>query len=150
MRKPAAPTGDDGNATEAPDAALQGGRVNPDDLWFDYFKKRQPSLQDVQKLVSSLHRARKHDHVIAVINAALANGQSQPWMYDILALSMEIDGRPQEDIERVLLSRVDFTTTDIPSLIRRHSFVVWVAQNRHYICTGRHRDSTRLERNPTC
>jgi len=102
---------------------LSRNATDPDDLWFDYFEKRKPSLENVQKLVTKLHAAKKHDHVIAIINAALATGQSQPWMYDVLALSMELDKRPQEEIERVLLSRVDFTTTDVPSLMYSAAFI---------------------------
>ena len=102
---------------------LEGKISDPDDFWFDYFEKRAPSRQDVQSLVQKLHRAKKHDHVIAILNAALATGQSQPWMYDVLALSMEIDKRPQEEIERVLLSRVDFTTTDVPNLLYSAAFI---------------------------
>ncbi len=38
-------------------------------------------------------------------------------MFDVLALSMEIIGRPKAEVERVLLSRVDFTANDIPSML---------------------------------
>lgn len=55
--------------------------------------------------------------MIAAIEAALANGQAQPWMYEVLALSMEIAGRPKRQIERVLLSRVDFTAADVDSML---------------------------------
>jgi len=69
----------------------------------------------VRDLILDLHQARKHEHVIAAIEAALVNGQSQPWMYEVLALSMEIAGRPKEDVERVLLSGLDFTGADFES-----------------------------------
>jgi hypothetical protein len=64
-----------------------------------------------------LHTAGEHEHVIAAIEAALIHGQSQPWMYEVLALSMEIAGRPRDEIERVLLSRVDFTAADVDSML---------------------------------
>lgn len=67
--------------------------------------------------IFNLHQAGKHEHVIAAINAALIHNQSQPWMYDVLALSMEILGRPKQDIQRVLLSRIDFSATDVPSMV---------------------------------
>jgi hypothetical protein len=38
-------------------------------------------------------------------------------MYEVLALSMRIDGRPPAEIERVLLSQVDFTAADVPSML---------------------------------
>lgn len=64
-----------------------------------------------------MHNAGKYEHVIAAIEAALVNGQSQPWMYEVLALSMELAGRPKVDIERVLLSGVDFTGVDFQSMM---------------------------------
>jgi hypothetical protein len=62
--------------------------------------------------------------VIALINAALINGQSQPWMYDILAMTLKLDNRPAEDVERAMMSRVDFTTTDVSSLLFAAAFLV--------------------------
>ena len=45
--------------------------------------------------------------MIALIEAALIEGQSQSWMYEVLALSYELDNRPKEDSERALLSAID-------------------------------------------
>jgi len=89
----------------------------PREIWNDYFSKRKPRPEVVSQLILKLHEGRQHEHVIAAIEAALRHGQSQPWMYDVLALSMELTGRPQAEIERVLLSRVDFTATDVPSML---------------------------------
>jgi len=35
----------------------------------------------------------------------------------VLALSMEIVGRPKQEIQRVLLSRIDFTATDVSNMV---------------------------------
>ncbi|QDT42010.1 hypothetical protein Pan241w_20910 [Gimesia alba] len=86
-------------------------------FWNDYFSKRKPDPALVNDLIFNLHQAGKHEHVIAAINAALIHNQSQPWMYDVLALSMEIVGRPKQEIQRVLLSRIDFSATDVPSMV---------------------------------
>jgi hypothetical protein len=67
--------------------------------------------------VLQLHVAGQHEHVIAAIEAALIHGQAQPWMYETLALSMKVAGRPKDEIERVLLSRVDFTAADVDSML---------------------------------
>ena len=69
------------------------------------------------RAVGKLHAAGRHDENVALIKAALTTGQSQPWMYDVLPMSMKLAGRPQAEIERALLSRVDFTTTDVSSLL---------------------------------
>jgi len=67
--------------------------------------------------VLQLHVAGQHEHVIAAVEAALIHGQAQPWMYEVLALSMKVAGRPKDEIERVLLSRVDFTAADVDSML---------------------------------
>ena len=93
------------------------GSGTPEEVWKAYFEKNRPSPSAFTTLVLRLHRQRKHGHVIAAINEALISGQSQPWMYDVLAMSMQIAGRPKSEIERVLLSRVDFTATDGPNML---------------------------------
>lgn len=75
-------------------------------------------------MVLRLHQQRKHAHVMAAINEALIVGQSQPWMYDVLAMSMQLAGRPQPEIERVLLSRIDFTAADVPNMLFSAAYLV--------------------------
>ncbi|MFQ5731355.1 MAG: hypothetical protein ACE5KM_05300 [Planctomycetaceae bacterium] len=71
-----------------------------------------------------MHKARKHQQVIAIIEAALAAGQGQPWMYDVLAGSMKIAKRPQDEINRVLASRIDFTGADPSSMMYTAAYFV--------------------------
>jgi len=97
---------------------------SPREIWEDYFSKRQPKPLTVSKLILELHKARRHEHVIAAIQAALANGHAQPWMYDVLAASMKIDGRPKEQVNRVLASRIDFTGTDVASMMYTAAYFV--------------------------
>jgi len=80
---------------------------SPQEIWLDYFSKRVPSEKTLRETVFKLHNSRRHDHVIALIEAALIHGQPRPWMYEVLAISYELAGRPKEDIERALLSAVD-------------------------------------------
>jgi hypothetical protein len=67
--------------------------------------------------VRQLHNAGRHEHVIAAIQGALANGQAQPWMYDVLALSLEIAGHPKEEVERAVFSGVDFAGADFENMM---------------------------------
>lgn len=69
----------------------------------------------VQEVVNELAQSRQHDEVIACIQQAIIHGQIQPWMYEVLALSMRLAGRPEKDIERVLLSSEDVTPVDAAS-----------------------------------
>ncbi|MES2792403.1 MAG: hypothetical protein V4719_22490 [Planctomycetota bacterium] len=68
-------------------------------------------------MVVRLHEAKRDTEVIAVIEAAILAGQSQTWMYEVLAGAMQVTGRPQAEIERVLLSGVDFTAVDVPNML---------------------------------
>lgn len=105
------------------------GTTSPDEFWFSYFERRNPDSEDVTKLVHTFHEAKRYDQVIAVINAALANSQSQPWMFDILGLAMKLDNRPEKEIERAILSPVDFTTTDVPGLLYSAAFLTRLEAN---------------------
>jgi hypothetical protein len=69
----------------------------------------------VREATLKLHERKDHEQVIALIEAALVAGHAQPWMYEVLALTMEVVGRPREDVERVLLSNVDFSALNISS-----------------------------------
>jgi len=89
----------------------------PAKYWRNYFEKSRPTSSAVADLVLRLQSSKKYEHVIAVINGALLAGQGQPWMYDVLALTMQILGRPKADIERALMSHVDFAATDVDSTL---------------------------------
>jgi hypothetical protein len=44
-------------------------------------------------------------------------------MYDVLAMTMKLDNRPAEDVERAMMSRVDFSTTNVSSLLFSAAFL---------------------------
>lgn len=67
--------------------------------------------------MAQLHEQRKHDVVEAVINAALLHGQAQPWMYEVLGLTLQIQDRPKAEVERAMLSGIDFSTVSTGNMI---------------------------------
>ncbi len=95
----------------------------PDEIWQDYFKKRKPKPSAVRGIVLKLHNAKQHDHVIACIGAALVNNQAQPWMYEVLALSMEIAGYPKEDVERAIYSAVDLSGLNFQNVMMSAAYL---------------------------
>jgi hypothetical protein len=97
--------------------------ATPDELWKDYFSKRHPSDVTVRALVLKLHNARRHDQVVAVLRAAIRAGQVQPWMYEVLALSLQIQGAPKAEVERALLSRIDFSASDAQNLMMSAAYL---------------------------
>ncbi|HEV3340101.1 MAG TPA: hypothetical protein VG125_07080 [Pirellulales bacterium] len=88
-----------------------------DAVWNDYFaartEKDAPSEASVRETVRQLMKGHKFEHVIACIYAALRNQQGQPWMYEALGLAMQADQRSPDEIERVLLSVLDFASNPL-------------------------------------
>ena len=82
--------------------------------WNEYFASHQgesaPSTSAVRATASKLMQAKKFGEVIALIDASLRNQQGQPWMFEALGLAMQADQRTPAEIERALLSALDFTT----------------------------------------
>ena len=82
-------------------------------------QQQQAVLETVQKLKEAAANAikhgkkdeavKKHEEIVALIEAALRHDQAQSWMYEILALSMKAAGRPQEEIDRAIMSAAEFT-----------------------------------------
>lgn len=54
--------------------------------------------------------------VIGLCNAMLRSGFPQPWMYEALALAMKACDYPKEDIERVMLSSLDFEDSTVSAV----------------------------------
>ncbi|MBI1310245.1 hypothetical protein GC176_02975 [bacterium] len=73
--------------------------------------------------MSQLLERKQYEQIVAFLQAALANGQSEPWMFDILAMSMRLADFPQDEIQRVLMSRVDLSPTDIDGLLYSARFL---------------------------
>ncbi len=88
------------------------------DVWDEFFLNEKPDARLTAHLILQLHNSKQHEHVVASIESALINtGHSQPWMYEVLALSMRITGRPKKEIERVLQSPLDFNGTHVSSIL---------------------------------
>jgi hypothetical protein len=94
-----------------------GSAGPPQKYWREYFSKHQPPSPAIADLALRLTTQKKYEQAIAVLEGALLNGQVEPWMYDVLALAMQLAGRPKSDVERALLSRIDFSATDLPSTL---------------------------------
>ena len=93
--------------------------ADPEAAWNDYFVSHKsdsngddaaPSFAAVRETVRESMRTHEYEQVIALINAALRNQQGQPWMFEALGLAMQADQRPMAEIERALMSALDFTS----------------------------------------
>ncbi|MBX3444947.1 MAG: hypothetical protein KF774_21280 [Planctomyces sp.] len=94
------------------------------EIWDEFFAANQPRPADVRRHILKLHNESRHEHVAEAIRAALIHGQSQPWMYEVLALTMEIQKEPAEEIERVVLSMTDFGGADYDSMLYSAAYLV--------------------------
>ena len=95
----------------------------PRDVWQRFFVEQKPKPAEVAEIVRRLHQSRQHEHVIACIETALIQSEPQPWMYEVLGLSMEFAKRPKEDVERAMLSRVDFTAAKFPDILESAAYL---------------------------
>lgn len=77
-------------------------------VWNEYLAKNTPDPAAIRQTVRERMRAHQFDEVIAIIEGALRNQQTQPWMYEALALAMQAENKPAVEIERALLSAADF------------------------------------------
>lgn len=89
----------------------------PQEVWSRFFREHRPAPALLSKWVLQLHEEKQYRQVIACLQSALVHGQAQPWMYEVLALSMEIEGYPKEKVERVVLSMSDFGQADYGSMM---------------------------------
>jgi len=71
----------------------------------------------LRAVVELLSDAEQYDLGVEALQAAIRNNQGQPWMYTVLPLEMQLAKRPQEEIERAVLSRVDFATGDLSQVL---------------------------------
>jgi len=54
--------------------------------------------------------SKRYSDVAGIIQLALRDGQLQPWMYEAMALAMQLDHAPKQEIERALMSAIDFSS----------------------------------------
>ena len=95
----------------------------PRELWKRYFSEERSS-DEIRKVVQRLHSRKQYKHVIAALRAALLAGQPEPWMYEVLALTMDIEGYPKNEVERVMLSMTDFNARDVENLLGSAAYLV--------------------------
>ena len=88
--------------------------ADPAAAWNDYFAAHKddlaPSTSSVRKTAQKLMESRKFEEVIGLIDAALRNQQGQPWMFEALGLAMQAAQRTPAEVERALMSALDFTS----------------------------------------
>lgn len=85
--------------------------------WRSFLVQTPPSPREVQRHVLYLTQENQHQHVIALVQAAIIEGQAQPWMYEVLAVSMQAADYPPEEVERVVLSVADFGNATFESMM---------------------------------
>lgn len=83
--------------------------TDPEVAWNDYFASHPDVHPDqVRETARQLMHERQYARAIAMINAALRNGAQQAWMYEAMSLAMQAEGSSKSQIERALMSAIDF------------------------------------------
>ena len=84
----------EGSVLKRADAVFRGNEISP---------------AVVRELISQLHQTEQYDLGVECLMAAIRHDQGQAWMYAVLPLQMKLAERPQAEIDRALLARVDFS-----------------------------------------
>ncbi len=87
--------------------------ADPVAFWDQYFQSHDIDPPQIRQATRDLMRAGKTSHTIALVRAALRHGHPQPWMYEALGIAMQVEGYDNSEIERALMSAVEFV--DSPS-----------------------------------
>jgi hypothetical protein len=74
----------------------------------DYLSNNEAEPAAIAESAKRLMHERKFDQVVALLQAAMRNGLSEPWMYEGMSLAMQAQGAPPADVERGLMSALDF------------------------------------------
>jgi hypothetical protein len=85
--------------------AVAGGGENPDRyaFWADYYRKHDQSADQLRETVRLLNLSRKFTDVHAALTGYLQHTTSpEPWMYEALALAVEMNHGKPEDIKTAL------------------------------------------------
>ena len=77
--------------------------------WRELFSQQLVLPGNVRATVRKLMKNEQPKEVVALIMAAIENGQLQSWMHEALVLAMQVSGESKIQIERALMSSVDLS-----------------------------------------
>lgn len=91
---------------------------NPDAYWEEVFSvslEQRPNEREVAITVFDLFRRARTNpasakQIVSLIENSIKFGDVQPWMYESLAVALDMSGAPQSEIDRAVLSAQDFST----------------------------------------
>ena len=80
--------------------------------WNDYFNAHADvPPADLAHTAEVLMHKQKYAEVAAMIEEAIIHDQAQPRMYEALEIALQAAGSPKEELERALMSGVDFASS---------------------------------------
>lgn len=105
--RPAAPRAAKPAPARVLEVAVEPGK-SAAEAWEAFFAKNDPKPADIRETVRKLWEKKQYGQVVDLVQAALRHKHVQPWMYEALTLALLAGKRPREEIERAVMSAVDF------------------------------------------
>jgi len=105
-------------------------------VWDAHFRKHQEPPAVVRQTVRELMDGRRFEEVVALLQAALRHGQPQPWMYEVMGLALQAQGADPSELERVLMSSVDFSP-NLDSILYAASYLARTGLERRALALYR-------------
>ncbi len=94
-------------------AQMDGEKVAIESARSNLIDTRDAAVRETVRVLSDKNR----DQAIALMQSAIRSRASQAWMYDAMSIQMELAKRPNTEIERALLSAVEFAETPNDMLV---------------------------------
>ena len=91
--------------------------VEAETAWDRYFAANKPSPGAVRETVRTLWKQQKYGQIVGLVRAALRRGHVQPWMYEAMAMAMLAEGRSPQELERVVMSAVEFAENPLDLML---------------------------------
>jgi hypothetical protein len=92
--------------------------TNLSEFWDTFFSNNNTDealIKEIGRRLLDEMRAQRpvEDQVVAFVESALLNDAGQPWMYEVLAITLYRKGAPMQEVERAVLSAADFCENPI-------------------------------------
>ena len=85
--------------------------------WQDYLTNHNPHSAELRTKFRRLMEKQRYEEIVSLVAACMKQDRMEPWMYEVLSLSLQLSGAPTHEIERTIMSSVDFTS-DVEDLMK--------------------------------
>ncbi len=113
------PSSDAGTSAQQWDEYFANLQLDTDQQRLAHARRVRETSRQLMRAAGRMLEAKQTDasqqkfaEVVQLLQAALRHGHPQPWMYEVMVLALQAQHAPVEEIERAMMSAVDFSEND--------------------------------------